>query len=193
MFNTRNKLMLYFVFWGSLFGINAKKRCALEPCKEEITVISPSFIDGGKIDKKHSALSCQGQNVPFDIKWTQISEAKSYLIIIDDPDAPSRKHPRTKPFVHAVYYDIPANALSLNKNNTISSIGAIAGLNDFGNTQFDGPCPPAGSGTHRYYIKVYALNITSLELKAGATKEQVLEKAHKHIIGQGQTFGTYER
>ncbi len=182
---------IFFCF--SLFGIDNKKRCALEPCKEEIIVISPSFISGGKIDPKHLALKCDGKNVPFDVKWTKIAEAKSYIIIMDDPDAPSRKNPRPKPFVHAVYYDVPSSVLSITKASDLSALGAKIGINDFGNTRFDGPCPPVGSGSHRYFIKVYAVNVATLGLHPGATKEQVLEKAQSHIIGQGQTFGTYER
>lgn len=181
------------IFYTSMsLAMNNKKRCALEPCKEEITVTSPAFIkNGGKIDIKHAAQECGGHNIPFDVNWSPITEAKSYIVIVDDPDAPNSKNPRPKPFVHAVFFDISATTMRITKS-TITTIGK-AGTNDFGNQRFDGPCPPVGSGPHRYFIKVYALNVDSLGLQQGASKEQVLEKAHNHIIGQGQIFGIYER
>src|ERR1700722_15192468 len=98
--------LIFFVVYLPLFSSNInKKRCALEPCKEEIVVTSPSFIFGGKIDTKHASNQCDGKNIPFDVKWSKINEAKSYVIIIDDPDAPARKNPNPMPFVHAVFFD----------------------------------------------------------------------------------------
>jgi Raf kinase inhibitor-like YbhB/YbcL family protein len=68
--------------------------------------------------------------------------------------------------------------------------GALQGTNDFGKQSYGGPCPP--SGTHRYFFKPYALDI-SLALKAGATKAQLEEAMKGHILEMAELIGLYRR
>ena len=69
--------------------------------------------------------------------------------------------------------------------------GAKQGKNDFGNIGYGGPAPPKGKA-HRYFFKLYALDIV-LDLPTGANKAE-LEKAMKgHILAEGQFMGTYKR
>jgi Raf kinase inhibitor-like YbhB/YbcL family protein len=56
--------------------------------------------------------------------------------------------------------------------------------------RYDGPCPP--SGTHRYFFKLYALDLTP-SLSPGATKEQVLTAIGDHILAQGELMGTFSK
>ena len=53
-----------------------------------------------------------------------------------------------------------------------------------------GPCPPRG--THRYYLRIYALGIR-LNSKAGATKAGLIENMKGHIPVEGQLMGKYKR
>ncbi len=69
--------------------------------------------------------------------------------------------------------------------------GALQGKNDFGNTGYNGPCPPAGPG-HRYRFIMYAVD-KLLDLTAGASKQQVLDAMEGHVISQAQLTGTYQR
>ncbi|HEX7466971.1 MAG TPA: YbhB/YbcL family Raf kinase inhibitor-like protein, partial [Methanobacterium sp.] len=68
--------------------------------------------------------------------------------------------------------------------------GAVQGINDFGNVGYRGPCPPGG--THRYYFKIYALDI-EIDLPALITRKELLNAMNGHIIDQGQTMGVYSR
>ena len=52
------------------------------------------------------------------------------------------------------------------------------------------PCPP--SGTHRYYFKLYALDII-LNLPPGVTKKELLRKMEGHGIAKAQLMGNYRR
>ena len=61
-------------------------------------------------------------------------------------------------------------------------------MNDFGQIGYDGPAPP--SGVHRYYFKLYALD-TVLNLRAGASKNQLLGVMKGHILAETQLMGTY--
>jgi Raf kinase inhibitor-like YbhB/YbcL family protein len=146
---------------------------------------SLAFNDGDTIPKKHT---CDGEDISPQLEWELVPEnAKSIVIISDDPDAPMGT------WVHWVYYDIPANINGLPENiPPVESpeIGGKQGTNDFGKTGYGGPCPPGG--THRYYFKVYALDAI-LNLSPGAEKAQLLEAMEGHIIDQVQLMGKYNR
>jgi phosphatidylethanolamine-binding protein (PEBP) family uncharacterized protein len=45
---------------------------------------------------------------------------------------------------------------------------------------------------HHYHFKLYALD-TALSLKPGVTKEELEAAMEGHILGTGETIGTYER
>jgi Raf kinase inhibitor-like YbhB/YbcL family protein len=51
-------------------------------------------------------------------------------------------------------------------------------------------CPP--SGTHRYYFKLYALDI-QIGLLPGASKEDVLREMKGHILAQAELMGTFSK
>ncbi|MEQ8253083.1 MAG: YbhB/YbcL family Raf kinase inhibitor-like protein, partial [Smithellaceae bacterium] len=50
--------------------------------------------------------------------------------------------------------------------------------------------PP--SGTHRYYFKLYALD-AMLDIKPGATKEQLLKAMKGHVLAEARLMGKYKR
>ena len=116
--------------------------------------------------------------------------AKSLVLIIDDPDAPDPKAPKTV-WVHWVVYNIPPNSESLPENagKTRLPQGALFRLNDFKKTGYGGPCPPIGR--HRYFHKLYALDIT-LDLR-GATKSQVERAMQGHVLANAELIGTYQK
>ncbi len=47
-------------------------------------------------------------------------------------------------------------------------------------------------GSHRYFMKLYALNI-ELDLGPGAIKKNLLDAMNEHIIGKARLTGIYER
>ena len=47
-------------------------------------------------------------------------------------------------------------------------------------------------GTHRYYFKLYALDI-SLGLAAGASKKDIEAAMEGHIVSQTELIGRYKR
>jgi len=67
----------------------------------------------------------------------------------------------------------------------------VQGRNDFRRIGYGGPCPPRGS-PHRYFFKIYALDVT-LALKPGATKQELLNAVQGHILAEGQLMGRYSR
>lgn len=150
-----------------------------------ITITSMAFSNGQSIPKQYT---CDGDNVSVPLDWEGVpTAAKSLALIVDDPDAPSGT------FVHWVLYSIPTRARNLPE--AVSNAATLPdssrnGRNGSRRFGYMGPCPP--SGTHRYFFKLYALDMM-LTLEPGATKEQLLTVMQGHILTQGELMGTYKR
>jgi len=141
---------------------------------------SPAFVDGGSIPQKYT---CQGDNVSPELNWSEApAGAKSYALIMDDPDAPGGT------FTHWVLFDIPPDTQQLVEG--AGPIG-VSGNNSSSQTGYMGPCPP--SGIHRYYFRLYALDVPALNLKAGAARSEVEAAMKNHIVGVADTMGRYEK
>ncbi len=123
-----------------------------------------------------------------DLSWANPPQGtKSLVLIVDDPDAPTKT-----PWVHWVVFNIPASYKSippLGKNK--DKDGIRQGINSYNEIGYGGPHPPVGE-THRYYFKLYALD-TTLDLPGGTTKEKVTAAIKGHILGEAQLMGTYKR
>jgi Raf kinase inhibitor-like YbhB/YbcL family protein len=148
---------------------------------------STAFAEGAAIPAKHT---CDEKDHSPPLKWSGVpAEAKSLVLIADDPDAP------VGTWVHWVLYDLPTTVSELPENSPKGQYlpsGGKQGLNDFKRLGYGGPCPPTGN-PHRYFFKLYALD-RALDLKPGATKKDVERAMEKvHILGQGQLMGTYQR
>ena len=59
--------------------------------------------------------------------------------------------------------------------------------NDWGKNEWGGPCPP--SGRHRYFFKVYALDVVA----SGDTKAELVKAIEGHVLAQGELVGTYQK
>jgi len=151
-----------------------------------IQLTSSAFTEGSSIPTKHT---CDGQDVSPQLRWSGVPDAaKSIALICDDPDAPAGT------WVHWVLYNLPTSSAELAEGaptTELLSSGATQGRNDFGRIGYGGPCPPRGNA-HRYYFKLYALDI-AVHLKAGATKKELLRAMQGHIVSEGQLMGTYKR
>ena len=151
-----------------------------------LVVSSSAFQEGGEIPTKYT---CEGQDVSPALTWSEPpAETRSFTLIVDDPDAP------VGVFTHWVLFNLPADSRGLPEAVPTQAQlpdGSLQGKNDFGKIGYGGPCPPPGR-PHRYQFTLYALDQT-LDLKAGASKKQVLDAMQGHILAQGRLTGTYQR
>jgi len=135
-----------------------------------------------------SKYTCDGENISPPIEWGPLPPGTVTLALIaDDPDAPRGT------WVHWVVYNIPSEDRWLQENvppEEIHPDGCMQGRNDFGRIGYGGPCPPGG--THRYFFKLYALDI-HLGLSPGATKAELIRAMDGHVIAKGEIMGTYTR
>lgn len=151
-----------------------------------IELSSSAFRNGSPIPKQFTA---DGQDVSPPLKWSDPpAGTHSLALICEDPDAPRRV------FTHWVLFNLPATERELSEHvpteKTLPN-GARQGVNDMNKIGYAGPAPPAGK-PHRYYFKLFALD-RSLDLEAGATKEQLLDVMKGHILAEGVWMGTYQR
>jgi Raf kinase inhibitor-like YbhB/YbcL family protein len=146
----------------------------------ELSVSSASFEGGDRIPARHSL---DGENVSPSLSWSDPPEGtRSIAVVCEDPDAPSGT------FVHWVGWGIDPDAGGLDEGESAPSEGE----NGFGNAGYDGPGPPPGHGTHRYFFRVYALD-TEPELGTSASKEDLEAAIEGHELAAGDLMGTYER
>jgi Raf kinase inhibitor-like YbhB/YbcL family protein len=144
-----------------------------------------AFSEAGSIPKKYT---CDGGDLSPGLTWTGIpAGTKSLALIADDPDAP------VGTWTHWIIWNIPPEGAlpeGLSKDENLSN-GGRQGKNDFKRIGYAGPCPPAGK-PHRYFFRLHALD-AKLDVKAGASRNE-LERAMKgHVLGRTELMGKYGR
>jgi Raf kinase inhibitor-like YbhB/YbcL family protein len=146
---------------------------------------SPAFAAGEKVPKAHT---CDGANSSPALVWEGVPPgSQSLALIVDDPDAP------VGTWVHWVAYDLPPDLPGLPEglpNTGKLDIGGTQGNNDFRKPGYGGPCPPRG--THRYFFKLYALDIP-LNWEPGKTKKDLVQAMEGHVLAEGELIGLYSR
>lgn len=149
-----------------------------------LALTSPAFANGANIP---AAYTCEGANHSPALAWSDAPPGtRSFVLIVDDPDAPSGT------FTHWVLFDVPASTTLLSESAAAGAAGK-QGRNDFGKSGYGGPCPPRGHGAHRYYFRLFATDVPSLSLKDGAARGDVERAMKGHVVGQAEWMGRYER
>ena len=154
-----------------------------EPTKAPVGGImklsSPSFGNGGMIPAKYT---CDGDEISPELHISAAPEqAKSLVLIMDDPDAP------VGIWDHWVVWNMPETATEIAEGEEPEG---VHGRGTRGGLEYQGPCPP--DARHTYFFKLYALD-AKLSLKEGATKLDLEQAMAGHILSQSELTGTYER
>lgn len=154
-----------------------------------LKLTSSVFQPGGSIPSRYT---CEGQDVSPPLSWSGApANAKTFALIVDDPDAPDPAKPQ-RVYVHWVVYNLPATATALPENAAKAALPkrAVQGKNDWGKAEYGGPCPPIGR--HRYFFKLYALDAELAGLSSPTKAD--LERAMKgHVVDSGELIGTYQK
>ena len=154
-----------------------------------MTLESSAFKQGTAIPRQYT---CDDKDLSPPLRWSGAPEkARSFALIVDDPDAPDPAAPKMV-YVHWVLHDIPASVTSIDENGEqrVVKAGARQGKNDWSRAGYGGPCPPIGR--HRYFFKLYALDAILGDL--GTPTKKDLEKAMQgHVLASAELMGTYQR
>lgn len=151
-----------------------------------LVVKSAAFSGGHPIPRP---FTCDGrdQSPRLDVDGLP-SSAKSWAVIVDDPDAPGGT------FVHWVIWNLPVSLHDLGPavpRTAELADGSRQGKNSFGKLGYSGPCPPPGL-PHHYRFRVFALD-GKLALPTGSSASELERALHGHVVAQGTLVGTYGR
>lgn len=143
-------------------------------------ISSSAFENPGYVPAKYT---CDGENISPPLRFLDIPEnAKSLVLIVDDPDAPMGT------WVHWLLWNIDPKTTKIEENS--KPAGAVEGTTSFGDQAYGGPCPP--SGVHHYHFKLYALD-TTLNLPTLAKKEDLEKTMKGQILASAEIIGLYTR
>ena len=161
----------------------------LRPMSALLNLSSSAFAANASIPSKYT---CEGANISPPLAWSGApATAKSFALIVEDPDAPDPAKP-TRVVTHWVAYNIPGTTPGLSENASKKGMpaGSAQGLNEGNKPAYMGPCPPIGS--HRYFFKLYALDtvLTGLKTPKKADLQQAMQT---HVVDSTQLIGTYQK
>ena len=133
--------------------------------------------------------TCSGENISPFLTWNHPpSRTQSFVLIVDDPDAPMGT------WVHWVVYNLPASAQHLPEHIPVGEMiagGGKQGVNDFPTHGYGGPCPPPGK-PHRYFFRLYAID-TILNLPPPVQRKDVDAAMKGHVLAHAELMGTFAR
>lgn len=154
-----------------------------------LELTSPDFEPGGPLPLSAWSANRGGEDRTPALQWSGApSGTRSIAISCFDPDAPTGSG-----FWHWAAYNLPASASSL-----ASGLGDLAALphgatvlpNESRSERFIGAAPPEGTGVHRYFFVVDALDVDALDIPAGSTPAVLGFNRHFHSLARGVLIGT---
>lgn len=138
-----------------------------------LRLTSPLLADGDKLPKP---LTVDGGGHPPPLTWDGAPpEARSFALVLHDPDAPEGD------FTHWLVWDIPVTCRALPAGPPEAQVGT-PGRNSFGQTDYHAAAPPPGDGPHRYYFELHALATPHLGLPRGTERKQFDEAIKPHLL-----------
>ena len=148
---------------------------------------SSTFSDGDMVPRRYT---CDGEDLSPPLIWNNPpAETKSFVLLCDDPDAPSGT------FHHWALYDLPADRRELEEgaDRNAATAGLRRGVNDFQELGYRGPCPPHRHGPHHYRFRLLALSVAHLPLPERPSCRDVERAALKHALVEARLVAIYER
>jgi Raf kinase inhibitor-like YbhB/YbcL family protein len=150
---------------------------------------------GGQATLKHAlnGFGCKGQNISPDLYWKNPPEGtKGFAVTIHDQSAPTGSG-----WWHWIIYNIDKTVLELKSDagdvqKNIAPANSVQSKTDFGTKGYGGPCPPVGSGIHRYVITVYALKTETLDLDPEASPAFVSYNLEANTIEKSSLIFYYK-
>ncbi len=142
---------------------------------------SPAFQNGSLIPQKYGR-DFENVNPPLIIDGVP-KEAKSLVLLMDDPDVPEAAG--VPVWDHWVVFNIPPTIQSIPENWKVIGV-RVKGTR--GELDYGGPRPP--DKEHRYFFKLYALDCL-LNLLEGSSKQEIIDAMQNHIIDEAELMGRF--
>lgn len=151
---------------------------------EELKLTSSAFTHNGSMPSKYT---CDGEDInpPLSISGVD-PDAKSLVLIMDDPDVP--KYIREDGmWDHWIVFNMPITISEIKEGEEPEG---MHGEGTSGNVKYHGPCPP--DREHRYIFQLYSLD-TELDIRDGAGKEVVKRAMKGHMLQKTELIGLYKK
>ncbi len=149
--------------------------------KEEFALESAAFAEAEVIPAKHT---CDAADSSPPLAWKGVPPGtKSFALACVDRDSVAGT------FVHWVAWDIAAASRALGEGEAPPK----QGRNGAGRPGYMGPCPTRGTGFHRYFFTLYALDVETLPLAATARLADLESAMVGKILGEASVMGRYRR
>src|SRR4051794_10688637 len=156
------------------------------------SLTSEDITDGQPLGADQYDGDSGGQDVSPQLSWDGAPEGtKSYAVTVYDPDAPTGSG-----FWHWAVANLPATVTSLpsgagSKGGSLPR-GAFPVLNEARLPHFIGATPPQGTGVHRYFVVVHAVDVERLDLDPQGTPAVLGFNLHFHTLARAILVGTGE-
>jgi hypothetical protein len=147
-----------------------------------------------KLAQVSGRMGAGGSDASPQLSWSDFPDGTmSFAVTMYDPDAPT-----VSGFWHWAIADIPVATTSLvtgagDDAGAGLPAGAVQLRNDASLLGYVGAAPPAGHGTHHYYVVVHAVDVASLELPEGATPAYLSFNLFFHTLARAILVGTHEQ
>jgi len=149
---------------------------------------SKDFAPGGEIATAQIYPRCGGGNVSPQLAWSGAPPAtKSFVLTMIDTDV------KPSHWSHWIVVDLPPAAATLARGTPSLPKGASAVPSNFGDSFYDGPCPPDGTGVHHYEFTVWALSGSATQIAPNAKANDVAAMLAAHAIAKATLTGWVKR
>lgn len=160
------------------------------------TVTSNDVSDGVPLPvaQVSGIMGARGTDTSPHLSWRGFpTKTVSFAVTCYDPKAPTASG-----FWHWAVCDIPANVTELPTGAGDASgdklpEGSLRLANDAGIKGYLGAAPPEGSGVHRYYFVVHAVDVPTLGVGADATPAFLGFNLASHTLARALLVPIYER
>ena len=151
-----------------------------------MTITSSAFQSNSLMPAKYS---CDGEGVNPPLEFGDVpTDAKSLVLLMDDPDVPKNLLPAGV-FDHWVIYNIDPSVKEIAEDSTPPG---VQGLNGAGQEKYAAACPP--DKEHRYFFNLYALDsMLTFSDPSKVNKQMVIDAMQGHIVEQAELMGLYNR
>ena len=149
--------------------------------KNNLIIQSPAYQNNSVLPIKYTA---DGDSINPPLIFKNVPKnAKSLVLILEDPDAPRGI------FVHWIAYNLSPETKGISEGTMPAE--ASFGKNTIGGTEYVSPSPPPGK-PHHYIFKLYALD-TKLPDDKSLDRKELLKLMNGHILAQASLTGIYGR
>ncbi len=153
-----------------------------------MSIASADFPDGAAIPAAQIYPRCGGQNVSPGLSWSGAPAGTKSLVLtmIDVSVKPSG-------WSHWIVVDLPSGTTGLSRGVASLPAPAKVASSNFGDPYYDGPCPPNGTGLHRYAFTIWAMPVATTAIAPGAKADEVAATLAKTALAHAVLTGTATR